>query len=176
MIEQIVGMRADLLNRLDDASLIRALSNQEGIDSDRAAVVADLYREQGEIHAERGNPVEAALSRLRAMSLYLEVALANETTAASPLNAKIEALAAALEGIEFTPDTLSDLFSYAEMVGQYERGEKTLLQLARLPGMEAEIQDELQAYYQRLLKKNDADLAHGGLQRQDIETKISRTL
>lgn len=48
-LEQLLGLRADLLLRLDDQALLDRLTLQGELERDLAIVVADLYQEQAEI-------------------------------------------------------------------------------------------------------------------------------
>ena len=173
MLEQVIGMKAGLIHRLDDASLLAALTNEEDeLDLDRLLVVADLVKAEGDIHAEQGKSQSAYWSYLRAFNLYLEVVLNMEAEDISEPVDKIEALLPLLKDSELPAETLFAWFAYDERVGNYARGEHVLDRMAQIPGLASEMQEELQAYYRRLLDKSNAELERGGLSRVQINQRL----
>ena len=72
MLEDVLGMSALLVHDMEDNSLLEALSNQNGLDTDRLYIVADLLKAEGDIFAEQHDEQDARRRYQRALSLYLE--------------------------------------------------------------------------------------------------------
>lgn len=174
MLEQVVGMKAGLIHRLDDSSLLSALTNEEDeLDLDRLLVVADLVKAEGDVHAEQGKAQTAYWSYLRAFNFYLEVVLnINSQDVTEPVE-KVEALLPLLKDADLPPETLFAWFAYDERVGNYARGERVLERMAQIPGLGAEMREELSAYYQRLLQKSNEGLERGGLSREQVGQRLA---
>lgn len=174
MLEQVVGMKAGLIHRLDDSSLLSTLTNEEGeLDLDRLLVVADLVKAEGDVHAEQGKIQTAYWSYLRAFNFYLEVVLNMDPEDVTEPVKKVEALLPLLKDEDLPPETLFAWFAYDERVGNYARGERVLQRMAQIPGLGSEMQDELHAYYQRLMEKSDGALERSGLSREQISWRLS---
>ncbi len=110
--EQLSGLPANVLKQLDDASLLTALSPQGQVDVGRLAVLADLFKEEGEILDLLGRSAAATASAERALRLILEAVLAAGTDP-SPENAgKIEALYSRLKGRALPVETRLALYDH----------------------------------------------------------------
>jgi hypothetical protein len=171
-LEQLLGLRADLIHRLDDEAILRALTRQDKLDVERLALVADLFKEEGDVLAAQGQAANSQASYLRALNFYLEAGLADETPPPPALTQKAWALAIQLGPPALPDDTLWALFCYAEQAGQYNSAESALSHLAARPGVYADLRPELLAFYQRLLALPPTELARHGLSRAQIEEKL----
>jgi hypothetical protein len=172
LIELLVGMKASTLKLVDDQNIIEALSAQGEVDPDRLYVVAELYREEGEVLEAMDRREEALLSSLRALNFYLEVSLRGGGELFPPPDEHIAALQEKLAGFELPAATLYPLFCYLEEQGLYIKAEQTLERLADDPEIEAETRREQTAFYQRLLKKPDEALDKANLSRQQVQAKL----
>jgi hypothetical protein len=162
-IEQLTGLRADLLLRLDDLALLDTLLVQGELDGERALLLADLFREQGEIEQALGYMDRACANRLRALTLCLEVALSDET--GSILQDKIDGLIASAEGCQASFETRFTLYGYYENIGSYAKAEQILADLRNESNYPEEMRREYQDFCQRMLEKPAAELERGGLRR-----------
>ena len=75
-LEELLGLKADLVRRLSDAHIIEMLTVNDVIDVGRLHYVAELFREDGEILRIQGQTVEGQASQIRALNLFLEAAFA----------------------------------------------------------------------------------------------------
>ena len=171
-LEMLLGMRADLVKRLDDDSLIETLTVQDTLDTDRLLVVADLFKEEGDILALKGHQSEAYLSRLRALNFYLEVILSGGPENLPEPEDKIEELLTLLRAHDLPAETLYSIFSYYVHLGKFSIADDVLHQLASSAGTGAEIEQEIIDFYKDLLSKPDEELLKGGLTREKIEERM----
>ncbi len=121
-LEQLFGLRADLAKNLDDDHLLELLTSQGKLVLDRLAVVAELYRQEGEVLASLDRPAESSQAYQRALRFFLEVALADPVSL--PLNGDdiITDLAQKLRSETLPEKTSLALLDYYDRRG--ERSEK----------------------------------------------------
>lgn len=174
-LEQLIGLRADLVRRLDDQAILQALTRQDNLDVDRLALVAELLKEEGEILAAQGDRAAAQASWLRGLNFFLEAGLAEGSAPAPVLSQKINLLVDQLGLACLSDDTVWALFCYTELAGQYGPAAATLEHLAARPGVYDDLRPELAAFYQRLLALTPAELAQSGLERSVIERKYQQS-
>jgi hypothetical protein len=174
-LEQLLGLRADLLKQLDDEVIFRMLTLQDHLDVERVVVIAELFKLEGDILAEQGNLAESQQSYLRALNFYLEAGLTDQTVPPSPtMTEYIEALASQ-PAIQPLPDDVQwSLFNYYELIADYARADAALVELAGRSGVYADLQPEMIAFYQRLMALSPHDLARAHLDREQVQGKLDR--
>ncbi len=166
-LEQLTGLRADLLAGLDDRALLDSLSPLGELDYERALLLADLYQEQGEIEKAQGRSEPACSSRMRALTLCLEAALSG--SAELTLQDKLDGMLASVQTCGLSFETRFTLYSYYESCGSYAKAEQVLGGLARESQYPEEMQQEYQEFCQRLLDMPEPELARGGLSRGQVK-------
>jgi len=173
-LEELLGLKADLVWRLDDEAMLRALTINDQLDVVRLEIISDLFREQGEITAAQGRVDESRECFRRALMGYLEVGLASESKESNvPLNQKIDGLLQTLGQTYLSDDTVWALFCYADQNGDFNEAERALADLAARPGVLADLRPEIIAFYERLLALPPDELSHRGLDRVQLEQKLA---
>jgi Family of unknown function (DUF6483) len=172
--EQIFGMRADLVRRLDDRVLLANLTYRGRLDADRTTLVADLFRAEGDILSARGVPIQAYWSHLRALNFYLEVSLNGDAAMLPPPDEKILELCEILDGYTLPMDTVYLLYTYFDRKAAYGRAEYWLQKLIRETGGQKDVLEDAIGFYQRMAGLPDAELETGGITREQIETDRAR--
>jgi hypothetical protein len=173
-LEEVFGMRADLVRNLDDESLLDALTFQGNLDTDRLVLAADLLREDSDLQAAFKNPEESRYSLQRALNFYVVAALAGGPRLQADPADKITRLLGQVALDDLSESALFDLFNYHEMKGQYAQAESILDHLAAKTLQADEIRQERQDFYGRLLAKSDTILLQGGVERRDILAKLAQ--
>lgn len=174
LLELIVGLRADLVRRMDDDSLLESLTHQGRLDTDRLGVLAEVFRQDGDALEAQGKLEEALTSYLRSLNFFLEAYLSGNNSGFPDPQDHLRYLLQQLDSQPLPAVTLYTLFRYYEQTGRYVEGEKTLAKLLVATGLEDEIKIEYRQYYLRLLEKSDAELTAGGLERSKIETDLRK--
>jgi tetratricopeptide (TPR) repeat protein len=173
-LEELLGLKADLVWRLDDEAMLRALTINDQLDVVRLEIISDLFREQGEITAAQGRVDESRECFRRALMGYLEVGLASESKESNvPLNQKIDGLLQTLGQTYLSDDTVWALFCYADQNGDFNEAERALADLAERLGVLADLRPEIIAFYERLLALPPDELSHRGLDRVQLEQKLA---
>jgi tetratricopeptide (TPR) repeat protein len=174
-LEGLLGLKADLIRRLDDEALLRAVTLNEQVDMRRLEIISDLFREQGEVYVAQGKMAESRESFRRALFGYLETGLASESGQMDPeLDQKITSLVSALKVESLSEDTLWALFCYSEQVREYAQAERVLDDLAGRQGVFADLQPEIIAFYERLSGLSPQELTRSGLSRELVVEKLAQ--
>ena len=170
-LEELLGLKADLVRQLDDSQIVEMLTNNDFLDVARLYHVAEIFRQEGEIRGELRQTSRAQICQIRALNLYLEVCFAvdNDFLEADD---RIDELFDAL-GANTPEDTLFTTFDHYEQVGAFDRAETSINRMLQSTGNNPEILVEKRAFLERLLQESDEELAAGGVNRDQIERELS---
>lgn len=157
-----VGLDLGDPRRLTFDELMTPLRAGGDPDAERAGIVAELMRQQGELYALKGFSERAAQSNLLALALYLHVYLQGSRHRSPDTLGRIEALLAEVDWRDATPEAQRLLFRYFADVGQYGQAEDVLFVLAD-EAPDDTLYEEGVAFFRRLWKKPPQALEAGGL-------------
>lgn len=172
-LEELLGLKADLVRQLDDKHIVDMLTTNGVLDFSRLFYVAELFRQEAEIHAIRGDLQLAQAGQMRALNLFLEVAFAVENEFPEA-DERIDELFDSL-GKNTPEETLFTLFDYYEQVGAFARATTAIDLMLERTENSGEIMAEKKAFYERLLTESDEELETGGLSREAIESQLQQT-
>ena len=113
-VEQLTTLPANLVDQMDDESILSLLATQGQMDLGRLAILADLYQEQGEILFKMDQPVQGSISFARALRFILEVVLSEDANLSTENIGKVEALVQRLKGYAFPVETQLALSDYCQ--------------------------------------------------------------
>lgn len=150
-LDILLGLPPNLVEGLDDESLIQTLSGEEGPDAHRLWLAAQLYSELGEIAKAEQRQGDAGADFLRALNLALVAALSSDPdTWPEELPGRINSLQSALaqSGVELPPQSAFDLYSFAVQSGHYAAAVQAL---DRLGGFE-DLADDVAVLRRALLE------------------------
>jgi hypothetical protein len=169
-LEQVTGLKPDLLSQMDDASLLAFINGEGGPDPDRLMVTADLFYEAADIHTSVGNQIEAKNLHQRALLLYLEAALVPDLPTRQAMDAgeKIDSILNRIPLDELPTGILYSLFCLYEIKKSFKLAERALLTMQKLSPPSAELEAEVQAFNRRMSGLSDLELSLGGLSRSDF--------
>jgi tetratricopeptide (TPR) repeat protein len=111
-IEQLTTLPANLVDQMDDGSILSMLTAQGQLDLGRLAILADLYQEQGEILFKLDQPVQGCIAFARALRFILEVALSEVANLSAENIGKVEVLVQRLKGGALPVETQLALSDY----------------------------------------------------------------
>ena len=172
--EQLLGLRASMAKNLDDERLYFLLTRQDRLDTQRLAVVAELFQEEGAIYAAQGRVEDSRADYARALRFYLEVLFNEPDADLSAIQQKVEMLTGALDLTTLGAETLWPLAGYCEENGAYARAEAALLILAERPEIRAQVLPEVIAFYQRLVDLPPEKLSAGGIDPQEARSRLAQ--
>jgi hypothetical protein len=149
-LEQLIGLRIDLLQSLDDQNILGTLSINGIPDANRILLVADLFKEEGDVLASQNMVTSSIRSYQRALYFYLVYENTTSPTDGTILKRNIEFLAEALEDIHCQIETEVMLSDYFERIGYYSKGYQVLEKLSKVPGFQGEAITLRIGYLERL--------------------------
>jgi tetratricopeptide (TPR) repeat protein len=173
-LEQLLGLKPDIAKRLSDEAILNSLTQANSLDTDRLLIVADLFKEEGDVYAALNRPTESFSSHLRALNFYIEAALAGVEGDRQEPDDKLEDLYHQLSKYQLPSTTLYGSFTYFEGTGRFKMAASILSQLLDVPALREEVHRESLAFYQRLREKSDLDLENGELTRSEVEERLSK--
>lgn len=115
-IEQLTTLPANLVDQMDDGSILSLLGAQGQIDVGRLAILADLYQEQGEIFFKQDQSTQGCLAFARALRFMLEVALSEAANLSTQNIEKVEVLVQRLKGSALPVETQLALSDYYQVL------------------------------------------------------------
>ncbi len=111
-IQQLTTFSANLIDQMDDASILSMLTTGGQLDIGRLAILGDLYREEGTIFFTLGQQVPGVFAYKRALRFILEVVLADDSHLSPESIDKIETLVQELKQNPLPIDTQLALSDY----------------------------------------------------------------
>jgi len=172
-LELVLGMDANIIRLLDDESLYKILTKNEGLDLEKLELLADLFKEEGDIQKLRGQNIESINCYFRSLNYYLMISINSENSHPMDISQKINELLQKLEPHDFSGTTLLNLFCNYENAGEFAKAEAMLSRLAARNDSEVNVVDEMESFYERLLEKNPKELAAGGMSQTQIQNKLN---
>ncbi len=180
--KQTLGMGRGFIHSLSDETLLSMLTTLGTLNIEQCWLVAMLLKAEGDLYAEEQDENMSYHSYLKACNLFLEALRDNNPDNELEKIAEIEELLRRLADYELPLRTRQLLFWYFECTGRYSQAEDMLFDILETEtGDERETVEELEemlekgeAFYARLLGKNDAALAAGNLSRSEISESLAR--
>ncbi len=111
-IEQLTTLPANLVDQMEDSSILSMLAAQGQLDLGRLAILADIYQEQGEIFNNLDQPIQGSAAFARALRFILEVVLAEDDNLSTENIGKVSNLVLRLEGNSLPVETQLALSDY----------------------------------------------------------------
>jgi hypothetical protein len=172
-LEQILGLRIDLIRSLPTRDLFKLLADQERLDPGLLAVLGDLFAGESDLLGRLGRPVDSLSGALNALALYLEAGLSGLPMDGS-LTEKVEALLTWVEPEQIPDETWFALFNYDEQAGNLCGASDALTLLLDRTGLQPDLVDLARDFYTKILGRSDAELVEAGLSRAEVQTALKR--
>lgn len=171
-LEEIFGLSANLVRSMDDQGLLDAVTYLDVLNVDKLQAAADVFREEGELKAMRGDEVGSIQSYTRSLNFYLDVVLnGGAWNLPDPAN-KIDKLIELLEPHPLDPDTIYGIFLYSEKQENWSRAERILNRLAEFPDLTEQLLKLRNQFYQHLNALDDKVLESSGMNRHHVQQMI----
>lgn len=115
-LEELLGLRADLVRQLDDREILHMLMVGGTMDYGRAMILAELFSISAESSKAIGHPEKSIPEYRRALVLYLEVALNESSEENADLAQKVVLLHRELEGTTLSVEIELGLLDFYEQL------------------------------------------------------------
>ncbi len=171
MFYSSTGLTTGFINASSEETLLTLLSPLGTLNIEKCLWIALLLKEEGAIYDELGQQDESYFRYLKSLNLFLIVLLDTHDLVEMDVPTIIDELLQLLDEFELPQLTKMRLFRYEEMNGNYAKAEDMLFEIVENDEqpVEPETIEQGIAFYQRLLRKNDADLAAGNFTRTEVE-------
>jgi hypothetical protein len=181
-LKQALGMGRGFIRSISDETLLSMLTAMGTLNVDKCWLVATLFKAEGEIYEDQQNENDRYYSYLKACNLFLEALYDQHGQKNIEQVVEIEELLGKLEVYELPLRTRQLLFWYFEYTDRYSKAEDMLFDILETTTAEQtqhieeveEIVEKGEAFYVRLLRKNDEDLIAGNLSREEIKKSLAR--
>ncbi len=173
-LEQLLGLKPELLKHMDDSSILNLLTSQGELGTERLYILAELYRHEGDILLAQNRTQEALFDYQRALYFYLQLPDNQKDQDSSKIKQKITDLFIELENVNLPVEILYQLFDFFEINGEFALVEDVITRLLHSPEDDLQIIADVITYYERLLECSEPDLRSGSLSRAQIEQNLER--
>jgi tetratricopeptide (TPR) repeat protein len=177
VFKQALGFGSDLINSVPDETLLAMLSSFNTLDIEKCFLVATLLNAEGDVYLDQGDFDNSYYRYLKSLHLFLEILLNHSDINDPDILAKIDELLNKLEEYELPLEIKTNLFRYYERTGRYSQAEDTLFEIIEVDNNNSQadtgILEQGIAFYQRLLKKKEADLASGNFSQEKAQVGLN---
>jgi len=170
----LFGMDAELIRLLDDESLYLLLINNDELDYEKLEIIADLFKEEGDIQKLQNHDNESNNCYIRSLNYYLMISIYPEISYPTDLSLKIDELIQKVNLDYFEEKTFLNLFCYYENAGEFARADNMLSKMATKNDTKINVVDEMKSFYIRLLDKSPTELTKSGMSRAQIRNKLQK--
>jgi tetratricopeptide (TPR) repeat protein len=171
-LEQLLGLKPELLKHMDDSSILNLLTSQGELGTERLYILAELYRHEGDILIAQNRTQEAIFDYQRALFFYLQLPDDQKDQDTSKIKQKIIDLFIELENVNLPVEILYQLFDFFERNGEFALVEDVITRLLKSPDARPHVIPDIITYYEQLLESSEWDAYSGGLSRVQAEQKL----
>ena len=171
-LEQLLGLKPELLKHMDDSSILNLLTSQGELGTERLYILAELYRHEGDILIAQNRTQEAIFDYQRSLSFYLQLPDDQKDQDTSKIKQKIIDLFIELENVNLPVEILYQLFDFFERNGEFAFIEDVIARLLKSPEARPHIIPDIITYYEQLLVSSEWEVNSGGLSRAQAEQKL----
>lgn len=170
LLDKEFRMSGKLIRSLSDEDLIQVMSTNGHPDTDSLQAIGLLLKQEAHLYAELGKEAESFTGYVRALRLFLRLALLDaEPTIVDPRD-EIRDLLETLQPYELPAPAKRLVMAWHEAEGRYADMENLMYELLEDMALPA---SEAAGIYERLLQLEDVKLEAGGLPRDEIEQGLT---
>jgi hypothetical protein len=172
-LQQLLGIPGDVVDRLDDHSLLAMLGGPENLDSERTEMLAELIKAQGDVFLDQKLQADSDRCYLRALYLLLEAELARPADLPDSYMPKIEPLVQLLQDVEIPEETAFDLFQVYSINQTWQPAMLILDELLANSDSPDGLIETAQDFYMHLLEMTDLELSGFQFDRADLTRRLN---
>lgn len=163
--KSLFGVSSEFVHQFSDTQVIELFGKDIETAGVKHYILGVLLKEEAEILQAEEKEQESLLWYGKSLSLLLAAYNDLGTPIEPEHPAKIEEVVRQLRGVEIPTHVKEKLFAFYDFLGKYDKAENVLFEL-----VESDVQYVVcgLSFYERLLKKPEADLREGGLPRKEV--------
>jgi tetratricopeptide (TPR) repeat protein len=172
VLRELLGLGADSMISLSEGEILARLIVGEPtvLVQEKCLVLSAVLDQLGTVIAAQGRHEESQECYLKALHLALGVLLRDDQVALPEYAPKVEDLLQKLKATRLDPRTQATLMVYYEQSRQYAKAEDVLFALLDNEPHNADLLAIGVAFYDRLLQRDEVELAGGDLPRPEVES------
>lgn len=163
----VFGLSGEVALKLSVNELIALCDGAADPLAEKCVLLADLLKEQGDLYALQDRIPDGRECHARALGLYLEAFTNRNCIVSADALARVEQLIDQTRGFRLPGEVFKQLMKYFELRARYASAENGLFDW--LDSGEHGAAEEGVRFYERLMRKDDEQLAAGGLPRNEVE-------
>jgi len=169
--EKLATAEARNLAQLSETELLARLVTDQPTQTVRTRLflLISLLQEAGEIATAEGRVSEAREIHLKALHLLLDASAQDDANGQPAFVPRAESLVLSLAGAPMPVRTQVLLMRHYESTGQWAKAEDTLFSILDATPKDSASLEFGRAFYERILRQNDATLMAGNLPRAEAE-------
>jgi len=168
-----LGLTIGFVNSISEEVLLTLISPLGVLDSEKCLWVAMLLKIEGDIYDDQSKNDEAFYRYVKSLYFYIEAILHTPNLDGLDMVKEIEDILSRLEEYELPLKTKNQLFRYYERMGHYDKAEDTLFDIAEAKADSYNMLIPGTTFYERLLRKSNADLAAGNFSREEAKEGLA---
>lgn len=173
--QRLMGASVAAVTQMIQTELLARLVQGEPtpVVREKALMVTTLLKEAGDVATAQGRADEARACHLKGLQLLLEILARGEPFEYPGFLPRLEIFVAALQDGPLPPETHAGLMRHYEQSGEFAKAEDCLFALLEADPANAGILEFGVAFYERLRRQTDANLAAGNLPRPELEAGLA---
>jgi Family of unknown function (DUF6483) len=172
--KQLLGVGIGFVHSMPEETLLSMLTSLGTLNSEKCWLLAILLKEEGDIYQDQGNFNESYYSYLKSLNLILEVLLLDTIISGTDFIPELEGLLNKLSDYELPLRIKLMLFRYFDQTGKYAKAENVLFEMLASGDPGVDIHTRGIAFYQRLMRKSEAELNAGNFSKEEVEEGMAK--
>lgn len=173
--DELVGLSLEEALASGDATLIsRLISGKSPMEArERCFMLVTLMAQAGETFGRQGDLEKRRACLLKALNLQLAIASFADEDVVPDYVPRVDALLLELRDEPLPPALLAALMRFHESQGQFAKAEDRLFELLERVERRGPVLELGNAFFHRLLARDDESLERGGLPRGEVEAGLA---
>jgi tetratricopeptide (TPR) repeat protein len=170
--QDLLGLSSGLAHYLVERDLLELLTVGGKLETEKAVILVQLLKAEGDLLAEQGNRREAITLYLKSLNLLLEVSNAIGVTFLKESFTNFQTVIEPLTLEDMPPETLASLFVFYDDLGEFAKAREVLIEYMETIDVREEGISQAVSFLQKLSTLSDEELASGNLTREEIEKDL----
>ncbi|WP_294343229.1 DUF6483 family protein [uncultured Clostridium sp.] len=175
-LKQFFGLNPKSIETLQPKSLIDIVTGADKNNNEKALLLGELIKEQGDLYKEEENEKEALSTYIKSITILSEVMIEDDTVREERYMHKLDEIEEILSNYHLPMDTTLLLIKYYEVIGAFDKSEDLLYDILEDSNYNKNVVSIGLDFYNRLLKLDDEILENGNLPRNEVEDGLEGLL
>jgi tetratricopeptide (TPR) repeat protein len=171
---QVLGLTSSFINSMPEDVILNMISPMGRLSIEKCLWIAVLLRSEGDIFLDQGNTDESYYRYLKSLHFFLTLPPQGNNVPEVNIPREIDDLLLILGDYELPLQIKTKLFSSFEAQGRYAKAEDALFEALESGQDQAALIEAGLAFYARLQKRSDVELARGNFSRDEVAEGLAQ--